>query len=231
MNKGKVKIHGKDYATVAFRVTEFRKKYPKYSITTEIIERPGKEALLEEILFRAYILDDERNIVACGHAHEEKASSYINKSSYVENCETSAIGRALACFGFCGEEFGCSYSSANEVAIAKEKQEKIKTIEMPSIEEQIETAEKQGLVAFYYASEIPSKYKIIAAEESAVELGKFDLFGFNFPYEDMARDLIMLRQRDGKWIGSRQYLHKLQDWDKIPPDAREKIVYILEKTK
>ena len=58
-------------------------------------------------------------IIASGHAHETQGSSNINKTSYVENCETSAIGRALAMMGI---GIDTSIASANEVneAIAKQ---------------------------------------------------------------------------------------------------------------
>ena len=60
------------------------------------------------------------NVVAQGHAHEEKGSSNINKTSYVENCETSAVGRALAILGI---GIDTSIASANEVQDAIAKQE------------------------------------------------------------------------------------------------------------
>ena len=67
----------------------------------------------------ANVIDPSGRIVASGHAHETKNSSYINKTSHVENCETSAWGRALANFGI---GIDSSVASANEVnmAIAKE---------------------------------------------------------------------------------------------------------------
>ena len=60
------------------------------------------------------------DIVATGHAQEDKASSNINKTSYVENCETSAVGRAL---GFLGIGIETSIATADEVAMAIAKQE------------------------------------------------------------------------------------------------------------
>ena len=56
---------------------------------------------------------------ATGFAQEDKSSSYINKTSYVENCETSAWGRALANLGI---GIDTSIASSNEVAIAIGKQ-------------------------------------------------------------------------------------------------------------
>ena len=56
----------------------------------------------------ATIADGDGKVLATGTAFEEKGSSYINKTSYVENCETSAVGRALAMLGIGSEENLCS---------------------------------------------------------------------------------------------------------------------------
>ena len=105
-----VKIHNKDYKTVAERVNEFREKYgEQYRITTKIITFEGDDCIV-----KAFIKDPDGMVVATGLAHEVKGSTNINKTSHVENCETSAIGRALAAFGFAGTE----YASADEVSTA-----------------------------------------------------------------------------------------------------------------
>lgn len=112
---GIVNIRGKAYRTVALRVTEFREQCPaKYgwAITTEIIERND-----ELVVMKASIVNPEGLIVATGFA-EEKRKGQINLTSALENCETSAIGRALAAFGLGGSE----YASANEVENAIHQQ-------------------------------------------------------------------------------------------------------------
>jgi hypothetical protein len=70
---------------------------------------------------KAFIRDlmkEGRPVVAVGHAEENRQASTINKTSALENCETSAYGRALAAFGFAGTEF----ASADEVAQAISQQ-------------------------------------------------------------------------------------------------------------
>lgn len=106
--EGFVSIHGKEYKTVAKRVQEFREipKYQGWSILTEIVKIDD-----DQVLVAAKIINPDSKIIATGHGHEVKASSQINRTSYVENAETSAIGRALACLGLGGTEF----ASANEV--------------------------------------------------------------------------------------------------------------------
>lgn len=112
---GKVMIHGKAYETVASRVAKFRDKFPdlNWSITTEIIHRDA-----EMVVMKAMITNPEGHIIATGHAEEVRESSQINKTSALENAETSAIGRALAALGLAGTEF----ASADEVATAIRKQ-------------------------------------------------------------------------------------------------------------
>lgn len=106
---GKVNIHGREYKTVALRVSEFRTDRPDWSITTEIVEADA-----ERVVMRATITHPDGRIIATGHAEEVRASSQINRTSALENAETSAIGRALAAAGYGGSEF----ASADEVAQA-----------------------------------------------------------------------------------------------------------------
>lgn len=113
MSNGIVNIRGKEYKTVALRVQEFREKYPNYYLTTEIVKIDDDQCII-----KAYVGlhkdDGTVQTFATGHAQEFRKASQINGTSYVENCETSAIGRALACLGIGGTEF----ASANEVVNA-----------------------------------------------------------------------------------------------------------------
>jgi hypothetical protein len=103
-----VNIHGKDYFTVAERVHAFREAAPDLTIETEIVRWEG-----DDVVVKASISDNGK-LIATGLAHEVRGSTNINKTSHVENCETSAIGRCLAAFGLGGTE----YASADEVANA-----------------------------------------------------------------------------------------------------------------
>jgi hypothetical protein len=125
---GIVNIHGKEYETVASRVQKFRtdKEIGRdYSIATEIVT--ANEKL---VIMKATIKNKEDRIIATGYAEENRDSSVINKTSALENCETSAIGRALANFGMAGTE----YASADEVANAISQQS---TLSKPASEAQI----------------------------------------------------------------------------------------------
>lgn len=103
-----VEIHGKSYRTVAERINEFRESHPDHTIATEIIHMGA-----DEVVIKASILNGDK-LISTGLAHERQGSTNINKTSHVENCETSAIGRALANFGLAGTE----YASADEVSNA-----------------------------------------------------------------------------------------------------------------
>jgi len=106
-----VKIHGKEYTTVVERINDFRndERFEGWSIETDIISTD-----IENCIIKATIKDSSGKIVGTGLAHEVQGSTNINKTSHVENCETSAIGRALANIGKAGTE----YASANEVSDA-----------------------------------------------------------------------------------------------------------------
>lgn len=110
-----VNIKGKDYVMVNERIKAFKELYPGYAIVTEI-EHLGDGMCV----IKALVMDAEGNPKASGHAYEKEGSSPINKTSYIENCETSAVGRAL---GFMGIGIDTSICSAEELAIAISQQE------------------------------------------------------------------------------------------------------------
>jgi len=110
---GVVKIHGKEYKTVALRVAEFRAAHPDYTISTDLVE--ANDVL---VIMKARILDNDGRLLATGYSEEVRAASKINATSALENAETSAIGRCLSALGFGGTE----YASADEVASAIKQQ-------------------------------------------------------------------------------------------------------------
>ena len=140
MSNAKIKttnIKGKQYAEVHERIKHFRGEpnYASLGINTEVLEWDKDK---EEIIIRATIYDTNRDIgriLASGIAHERRddKQSFVNKTSYVENAETSAIGRALACMGIGIED---AYASAFEVAnaIAQQdgkKKDHLKVVDTP----------------------------------------------------------------------------------------------------
>lgn len=103
-------VKGKAYVQVNERVKAFREICPNGSITTELISLDNGVATMQ-----ATIKNEDGVILSTGLSQEKESSSYINKTSFIENAETSAVGRAL---GFLGIGIDASMASAEEVANA-----------------------------------------------------------------------------------------------------------------
>ena len=98
---------GKKYTEVFVRVEAFRKAFAlDHGINTEILLDDGKR-----VVVKATVINASGMIVGSGMAEEIRGSSNVNKTSALENCETSAIGRALASIGL----HGGTYASLNEI--------------------------------------------------------------------------------------------------------------------
>jgi hypothetical protein len=106
----------KDYVEVNVRIDKFYQKYPSGRIVTSIQSHENGVVIMKADVYRS---TDDAVPSATGHAYEKEGSSYINKTSYIENCETSAVGRALAILGF---EIKKSVASKEEVANAQYQQ-------------------------------------------------------------------------------------------------------------
>lgn len=159
---GIVNIHGKEYKTVAKRVDEFRKDHKTdMSIVTSIIVADEKT-----VVMKAEISDKEGRIIATGFAEEKRASKGINETSALENCETSAIGRALANFGLGGGE----YASADEVAnaINQQSQPVKKTysrLDFDEVRETINAIDDEKSLD-EYGAELKKKYTNMTANQA-----------------------------------------------------------------
>ena len=110
-------IKGKDYIQVNDRIKAFRKIYPEGTIETELLSNAGGVCIFKATASTHQ--NGEKKILGTGHAYEKEGSSFINKTSYIENCETSAVGRAL---GMCGIGIDTSLASYEEVANASLQQ-------------------------------------------------------------------------------------------------------------
>lgn len=125
----RVDIKGKKYALVSSRVQAFRKLYPEGRIETEkeeldpIITYDNEGRVIRQqrvVSYKAYIYankeDEYPHYLADGDAEEIEGSSMINSSSFKENCQTSAVGRALAFAGIGSDE---DIASAEEMVSAQ----------------------------------------------------------------------------------------------------------------
>ena len=119
-------IKGKDYVEVNQRIKAFRKLYPEGTIETEMLSNENGVCVFRARVYSSpykytnttidgVITTDVQHqgvLLGTGTAYEKEDSSFINKTSYIENCETSAVGRAL---GMCGFGIDVSVASAEEV--------------------------------------------------------------------------------------------------------------------
>lgn len=88
-----------DYVTVSERIERFYEKHHDGRIITNLVEINHETGfvLMQAMVYRT---SADPHPAATGHAYEVRGESYINKNSYIENCETGAVGRALALLGF-----------------------------------------------------------------------------------------------------------------------------------
>ena len=107
-------IKDSNYIPVNERIKAFRTIYPKGSIVTEIISLENGV-----VTMKSSVYSDDGVLLGTGHAQEKEGSTFINKTSFIENCETSCIGRAL---GSCGIGLDFGFASYEEVANAKAQQ-------------------------------------------------------------------------------------------------------------
>lgn len=139
-----VNIKGKEYVEVNKRVLAFRELIPDGSITTDIVSQQVINTDKGEkmrVVMKATVCDGDGKILATGMAYETEGNGYINATSFIENCETSAIGRAL---GFIGIGIDTSIASLEEVENAKLQQEEMKPVTDKDIEKLIEVWKLDG---------------------------------------------------------------------------------------
>ena len=110
-----INIHGKQYVEVNERIKYFRENYKGWSLTSEFIELTENRCVI-----KASVINEENRVIGDGIAEETKGSTFINKTSFIENCQTSAWGRAL---GSLGIGIDTSIASAFEVNNARKQQD------------------------------------------------------------------------------------------------------------
>jgi hypothetical protein len=154
-----VSIRGKQYAIVVERHKHLLQRFPEARFNEEILHHDNDRVIVKVEL---YIGD---TIYSVGHAEEFRNSSYINKTSALENASTSALGRCLATFGLSGSEF----ASAEELVNALNNQGNSKQV---SINEQIkkQTTETK-LTALYtnWKKENDSIEKIFESQQKSIQ--------------------------------------------------------------
>lgn len=108
-------IKGKQYAEVNQKIKAFRMLYPNGTIETDLIRLETGLCVI-----KATVKNEFGAVLGTGYAYEKEGSSFINNTSYIENCETSAVGRALSMIGL---GIDTSIASYEEVANAIKQQQ------------------------------------------------------------------------------------------------------------
>lgn len=128
-------IKGKDYAEVNQRIKAYRMVYPEGTIQTELLYNENGMCIFSASVY------GYNGLLGKGHAYEKENSSFINKTSYIENCETSAVGRALGMAGF---GIDTSVRSAEEMKNAELQQDALKPITKAQVKSVKELAKAKG---------------------------------------------------------------------------------------
>ena len=124
-------IKGKEYAEVNQRIKAFRMVYPTgFIVTKDFNDYDGVCIIRKQVGY--YDENGNAIILADSTAYEKEGSTFINKTSYIENCDTSATGRALGMAGF---GIDVSVASAEEVQNAMANQNKTETITKKQFED------------------------------------------------------------------------------------------------
>lgn len=112
------------YATVQERIAQLYQDFPEASVRTFMVVRDGPEVVFEARIYRT---PDEAaaGVYTSGFAREIEGKSPVNKTSHLENCESSAIGRALANLGFATDARRPSRSEMIKVARVRDEHEQL----------------------------------------------------------------------------------------------------------
>ena len=170
-----------DYVPVHARVAAFYKKFPEGRIITDIVIIDE-----EKVIMKATIYRDERDIIAAqDFALEKFGSSFINVNSALENCSTSATGRALAMLGF---EIKKSIASYEEVANAKLNQNgEAKAID-PKENKSVTPANKNLLLsAAYKKGYTKDVFESMLEKKYHCNISNIDMNTFNTVYANLSK--------------------------------------------
>ena len=186
-----INLHGKEYAMVHDRVNAFRSEpnYNDLGIQTMLIHYDNERGFC---VIKAEVQDKTGFVVASGIADERRTPKGVNSTSFVENCETSAIGRALACLGIGTED---AYASSFEVENAIDQQ-KTQENQNASLQEKMEAKLEVNIgdiideinasifvdIAEEHLPNVPSFLSILADPNRTVaQMNELHAFGRMYP--------------------------------------------------
>lgn len=190
-----IDFKGKNYVMVNSRVTAFRKLFPEGFILTDIVSHDNGVVVMQ-CKAGYYEEDGTARILGSGLAFERQDSTYINKTSYIENCETSAVGRALGFLALGADDSICSAEElANAINNQGSKQQKKQETPLPPPESDSKpfTPPKQtGKVKMEKVDKAPEVQKTDAQKYVAEALKKMQIdFGIKDGNEMMKKFIEM----------------------------------------
>lgn len=164
----KIDVKGKNYVEVNQRILGFREVFPEGSIETEILSIQDGV-----VTMKATVKDNTGKILSTGHAQEKESASFINKTSFIENCETSAIGRALGIIGFGATE---SIASAEEVLNAINNQEKNEVKKTVKKNQTVQSTQKEEPIKVTFSNSYLNENLLNKAKELGIDLEKVKVY-------------------------------------------------------
>lgn len=140
-----------DYIPVNERLEQFYSQHPEGRVLTALIEH-DKEAGF--ILMRAEIYrnQDDASPASTGHAFESRGEGFVNRTSYIENCETSAVGRALALMGY---EIKRGIASREEMQKVERMSTPLQAVKPPGERETLIGGVKNAFTLLNKAGDVP----------------------------------------------------------------------------
>lgn len=156
------KIKGKDYAEVNERLKAFWQLCPDGSIRTQIISLENGICVIG-----AEVYEDKKDEYprATGIAYEKEGSSFINETSYIENCETSAVGRALGNAGIGIDTSVASYEEVSNAILNQNIDKKISKTQVEALRMAIENNNLQEV----FVLDTLTKYKYYKLEDIKIK--------------------------------------------------------------
>lgn len=128
----------KEYAEVNQRIKAFRMVYPDGCIKTKMVSNENGVCVFRAEVYAMRLSGptegNGRKLLATGTAYEKEDSSFINSTSYIENCETSAVGRALGMAGFGIDTSVASAEEVQNAMVQQAEKEKINAVQRKSLE-------------------------------------------------------------------------------------------------
>jgi hypothetical protein len=144
-----------DYETVEVRLEKFIKDYPDFRIATEL-EVCDKD----RYVVKAYLYKTAADVIAwtTGYAEERVTDRGVNSTSALENCETSAIGRALANAGYAAKNKRPSREEMSKVVASKPSKPSVK-----ELDDAIRAADKEPAEQDYWTTPVNEYMKVVDA--------------------------------------------------------------------